>query len=72
MIKEWISNIRYWIASRDFISTHIRLVKSEVMCSMYMCDDNGLTASIYSSEPEIVKMVNDIINKIDQTHPGDE
>lgn len=61
MIKQWIRNLHFWIGSRDFFAAHIHLAKSLEETTIITEDDSGLTISVYSSSPDMVKKLSDLV-----------
>lgn len=57
MFNRMISNIRYWLGTRDFINSHKNLSASGARCAMYNIDSDERAVSCFTSDPKHVALV---------------
>lgn len=61
MIKQWITNLHYWLGTKDFISGHDHYRKCGDEITSYNLDHDERCVSVFSSKPEHVKSIISLI-----------
>lgn len=59
------NEVKYWMGKRDFFNSHKMLVKSGEVVTMFANDNHGKSASVFSTEPDMVEIINGIINSFE-------
>lgn len=67
------NEVKYRIGKRDFFASHKMLVRSGEVVTMFANDNHGKSASIFSTEPDMVEILNGLISSFEaQTHHDTE